>query len=298
MIKPCLAASLMKSGVEHTDENILQAMEKLRYPVIATLKKDGIRSIRLDDLRSRTLKLIPNISIRMRSMKLPYGFDSELWNPELPYDEVESIVMSAEHPDSDKIQFHALDLYHPTDGYLKRMRSINDFDVLLNLNICETPETLFKYFLKCESEQGEGICFRTPDSPYFQKDSKDNRSTLTEQWLVKLSRFIRSEATIVGFVEAYHNANRVQRNALGKMKRSQAASGMIPKGTLASFICTNAAGLTFRVSRGALTDKQCLEIWEQQEPYIGKTLTYKSKPFGVKIAPRSPQFVGWRTDGY
>ena len=88
-----LAAPLMPTGVEHTDENILREMQKLRYPVLATLKKDGIRAIKLDNLVSRTLKLIPNKSIRSRAEKLPYGFDMELWNPSLTYDEVESSVM-------------------------------------------------------------------------------------------------------------------------------------------------------------------------------------------------------------
>ena len=104
-----LAASLLKPTDSHSDESILAAMQKLRYPVLATLKLDGIRAIKLDDLYSRTLKLIPNKSIRARAMKLPAGFDMELFNPDLQYDEIESIVMSREHLKSDLIQFHILD---------------------------------------------------------------------------------------------------------------------------------------------------------------------------------------------
>ena len=59
--RPMLAASLLPPSVDHSDENILAAMAKLRYPVLATIKKDGIRALRMNGtLLSRTLKPIPN----------------------------------------------------------------------------------------------------------------------------------------------------------------------------------------------------------------------------------------------
>jgi len=87
LTQPMLAASLLPPDVEHTDEVVLAAMKRLKYPVIATVKLDGIRAVKTTDLFSRTLHLIPNESIRRRAMILPYGFDMELWSPELDYNE-------------------------------------------------------------------------------------------------------------------------------------------------------------------------------------------------------------------
>jgi len=301
---PMLAASLLKPNDPHTDESILQAMGKLKYPVLASLKKDGIRAIRLDDLRSRTLNLIPNVSIRMRSMKLPYGFDMELWAPHLSYDEVESIVMSESHEREGEIEFHVLDwFFGDTDKHI-RVYSARLSYILQEINldwadvkydgtwICYAPEELLNYFKQCEQQEGEGICFRLPDSPY-----KQGRSTLKEQYLVKLARFIRTECTIIGFEEQMYNGNSIKRNAVGKMDRSSCQSKLIGKGTLGAFICRLENGIEVRVGTGVgLTDGRRADIWWDREAFLGKTIVIKHKPFGQKIKPRSPIYVGFRNE--
>jgi DNA ligase-1 len=310
-----LAASLLPANVEHTDENILKAMERLRYPVLATLKLDGIRAIKLNDLVSRTLKLIPNKSIRARAMKLPAGFDMELWNPELPYDQVESIVMSREHADSDKIQFHILDWIGVPQNmgmqsYAGRCAVIDGqfknytiWDMHFQYPIeWSSPLSLFNYFTQIEYEHGEGICFRTPNSPY-----KQGRSTLKEQYLVKLARYIRQEVTIIGMEEQMENANLTSHNAIGMMDRSSCKANLYHKDTLGSFLVRDKNKQTFSVGTGTgLTDTLRKEIWNNRDKWIGKQITIKHKPHGQKIKPRSPiaimdsvvEFVGKREKGF
>lgn len=302
--RPMLAASLLPSKVEHTDENILAAMEKLRYPVLATLKKDGIRALRMNGtLLSRTLKVIPNKSIRERSIVLPGGFDMELWNPELPYDKIESIVMSREHVDSDMIQFHLLDAFANSDicDYKHRMFWLEEWHnkyspdfVRYNIpGFCADVQELFECFLSCEKD-GEGICFRTPDSPY-----KQGRSTLKEQYLVKLSRYVRTELTIVGFKEQQENGNADKRNEVGYMKRTTEQGNMFGKDTLGAFLCVDYKGESVDVGTGCgLTDRLRKEIWDNREHYINKQITVKHKPFGAKDVLRHPIFVGFREPGY
>ena len=299
--KPMLAASLLSSESDHSDSSILEAMKKLRYPVIASLKKDGIRAIKLGDLASRTLKKIPNKLLQQRSDSLPYGFDMELWNKDLPYDQVESIVMSEEHPDSDKIQFHVLDWWDRgyNIGYKDRMAtvlferpSLPPFCVLPELVACTSPRELLEFFHECEEQQGEGICFRTPNSPY-----KQGRSTLREQYLVKLARFTRSECIIIGFEEQMLNCNPEKRNAVGKMDRSSAGALLVGKGTLGAFLVRDNVGLEFRVGTGVgLTDQKRREIWADKDKWLWKTITIKSKSHGVKTKPRSPIYVGLRNE--
>jgi hypothetical protein len=303
--KPLLAAPLMPSDLPHSDDNILAAMKQLRYPVWGSLKLDGIRGVRCGDLFSRTLKLIPNIQVRFKSMKLPTGFDCELYNPELAYDEIESIVMSEIHPDYQKIQFHVLDWYdNGTAGYLQRC-----IDIQRNLSpqwadvhfgfpvLCKDADELMQFFLRAEQDEGEGICFRLANGLYVQKSGIENRSTLREQLLVKLARFVRTEVTVLRIIEASENTNREKRNALGKMDRSHTIEGRVGKGMLGAFWVRNAEGLEFKVGAGVMKHRDRITTWQEQDKWVGQTITIKSKAHGVKVKPRSPTYCGLRKDG-
>jgi len=303
-----LAAPLMSLNSEHTDDAILAAMKKLHYPVMATLKKDGIRGLRLNsNLLSRTFKRIPNFDLCTRSMILPGGADMELWNKDLAYHEIESIVMSRNHPDTDKIQFHLLDwvmLGSYAERVYKIMEIMPNYAPAMGVKfsppvMCDNAEQLIAFFLLCEEEAGEGICFRTPTSPY-----KQGRSTLKEQYLVKLARYITAEAVIVGFVEQMENTNGPQWNRAGKMDRSSELAGMVGKNTLGAFVVRpagvplnpdNLFGDEFKIGTGiGLDDNLRKEIWDNQDKYLGRVISYRSKPHGKKTKPRSPTFRGFR----
>lgn len=297
--KPMLACALLPSNVEHTDTNILAAMQKLRYPVLATIKKDGIRALRLNgSLLSRTLKPIPNRSIRERSLVLPGGFDMELWNPELSYEEIESIVMSREHPRSDLIQFHVLDWFKD-DAYQTRIRLA--YEVMGQLHpdawiqsprLCEDYGELIKYFSDTEYNGEEGICFRTLNSPY-----KQGRSTLKEQYLIKLCRFHTSECIIEGFEEQMENGNPDEWNDVGMMKRTSHKANMMGKDTLGALLVRDIhSGVGFRVGTGVgLDDRLRREIWMNRSKYDGTIWKYKYKG-GGKNKPRSPILLGKRNE--
>lgn len=294
--KPMLAASLLPSSVEHTDAKILEAMSKLRYPVLATIKKDGIRALRLNgSLLSRTLKPIPNKSIRDRSLILPGGFDMELWNPELNYEEIESIVMSREHPRSDLIQFHILDWFGKEGGYMNRCYEIRKWQTDPNISCpphqpLYTANSLLTWFKVVEREGHEGICFRTLNSPY-----KQGRSTLKEQYLIKLCRFHTSECVILSMIEQYENINETKRHATGQMNRSSHGFNMIGKDTLGALEVKDIhSNIEFKIGTGVgLDDKKRKEMWMNKEKYVGTVWKYKYKG-GGKNKPRSPILLGKR----
>lgn len=299
--EPILCASLLPPDTESTDEQIFSAMKQLKYPVGATLKKDGIRAIRVNgSLYSRRIKLIPNKLLREQSLILPGGFDMELWNKELEYRTVESIVMSHTHPDTDKIQFHILDWFGPTNGfdYSQRCRLIAATMPELDQSkvkfsppvICHNAEQLFAFFLTCEAEAGEGICFRLLDSPY-----KQGRSTLKQQYLVKLCRWTTEEASIIGVKEQLENGNPTRRNKTGKMDRQKLSEEMYGKDTLGAFSVIDKNGIQFDIGTGVgLTDELRKHLWINRNDVIGKTIVYKCKPHGKHIKPRSPVYKGFR----
>lgn len=303
--EPCLAAPLLDPSVEHTDETVYAAMEQLRYPVLATLKRDGIRGLRLNGtVLSRRLKPIPNKLICSRGTIMPGGFDVELFNPALDYNTIQSIVMSKQHPLWGSVEYHVLDWFmpdRPDATYLERLDAVNQWRVDAQPEHvkfdypkwCDTPDALFAFEKMCIEQLGEGICFRTPGSPY-----KMGRSTLTEQYLVKLSRFSRDEATVIGFNEQLENCNPDKWNKVGKMDRSHCIDQLVGKGILGAFIVRNTAGQEFTIGTGVgLTNKWRRDIWLRKEDYMGKTMTYKCKQHGQKVLPRSPVFVGWRNQG-
>lgn len=279
--QPMLACSLMEAGDEHTDEAILKRMKMLRYPVACTLKKDGIRALRLNGtLLSRTLKEIPNKSVRQRSMVLPGGIDMELWNPDLTYDEIESIVMSREHERSDDIQFHLLDQV-TSAGYMARIAPLIQHYMFkeptpsVNVEvplICKDANELMERFKQSEEIMGEGVCFRLLMSPY-----KQGRSTFNEQYLMKLCRFTREEVTIGSVIE--------QRD-----KRDH------PMGMMGALGCKRENGDTTIVGTGFNTALR-KKIWADVPAYIGQQITIKYKGHGMKDKLRAPVFVGFRKEG-
>ena len=311
---PILAAPLLPPESTHTDDEIFAAMKQCKYPVGVTLKKDGVRGIRANGtLLSRSLKKIPNKSIRDAALIMPGGFDMELWNQDLEYHQIESIVMSAEHPDSDHIQFHVLDWMGPATegfGYAERCRLIGSWmnqaandvwkDTVPRVKfapplVCHNAEQLFAFYKAVVQECGEGICFRTLDSRY-----KQGRSTLKEQCLVKLAPFIFEEARVVAIEEQMENGNTEKHNATGKMDRSSFAGNKQGKNTLGVLIGEDIkTSQLVRCGTGlGLTKVLRQHIWNNFDQYKGKMFTYKHKPHGKKNLPRSPIFHGWRKEGY
>ena len=207
--------------------------------------------------------------------------------------------MSKEHERSNEIQFHILDWYGG-DSYNTRMH--NTLDWVLANGQCQlyypvtihNAQELFNYFIHTEQNESEGICFRTPDSPY-----KQGRSTLKEQYLIKLCRYSRTELTIVDFEEQYENCNRIERNNLGLVDRSSSQRNLVGKDTLGAFICEHPTWGVVRVGTGVgLTEGLRKKIWENRAGYKGRQIVIKFKGHGMKDKPRSPIYVGFRKKGF
>jgi len=304
--RPLLAASLLPSDTESTNEQIMEALRKLHYPKIASWKEDGIRATKWTaGLASRTMLRIPNRSIQERAKLIPNGHDMELGNRAVPYNKIESIVMSEEHKDSDLINFLLLDIY--MDGpYHKRLEAMESYMMdwcrtpktyIVDYKWCINPQELMDYFLYVESLEGEGICIRRPDGLYIQKDTKDNRSTLDEETLLKLTRWKNSECIVEGFIEQTENTNGIKYNAIGRMNRSKCKDLMIPKNTLGTLLVRDIhTNVQFEISTGiGLNFTLRKEIWMNKPKYMSTVWMYKYKG-GGKNKPRSPILKGQRKE--
>lgn len=289
-MKPMLAAAVKDA-------------DSLPYPMIASPKLDGIRCVIVDGKAlSRSLKPIPNEHVRnlLESMPLE-GFDGELM-VEGTFQDVSSAIMS--HKGTPEFTYFVFDdMTHPTAEYTARLENLTmrlrsadiSSKVVQFVPVQQIPDAraLLAYEMEILEMGFEGVCLRTPSSPY-----KYGRSTLKQAWLLKLKQFVDAEAKVLQVDEQYRNTNAAEKDELGHTKRSHAKEGKEGKGTMGRFKVRDlATGVEFHIGTGiGLTDALRQTIWDDRQNQVGRIVKYKSQPFGAKDAPRIPIFLGFRDE--
>lgn len=276
-------------------------VSKLNYPVLASIKCDGIRAIIKDGVvYSRTMKPIPSEVVQKKFGKPEYeGFDGELVYGDLfapdAFNKSTSFCMSKHTPeglDPDKIVFHAFDVVDDAP-YANRIlqladRAVDEGVKVLPQHWMNTPEELKNFQKVVVEEGGEGVMIRSPQGKY-----KQGRSTLKEGILLKLKIFTDEEAVVVGFEEKMHNTNEAGVDELGYTERSTSKEGMVPAGTLGSLVVESDKWGRFNIGTG-FDDKMRKEIWENRSKWLGKLVKFKYFEVGVLQKPRFPVFLGRR----
>lgn len=276
-------------------------IQALCYPLLATPKIDGIRALRLQDtLLSRAFKEIPNTYVRTYlTTNTPPGLDGELVVLDAGFHETQSGIMSEGGvPDFRYLVFDYCPDGIEDVGYEKRLGLLG---MVLGQRVAlpevstvpatliHDPSHLTQYEEICLTQGYEGVCLRSPDSPY-----KSGRSTLREHFLLKLKRFEDAEAKVVGFQELERNGNEAVISELGLLKRSHKAEGRTSGQTLGALLVEDCTTNThFGIGTG-FTSAQRQEFWDNQHALLGRLVTYKHQPFGRKDAPRIPVFKGFR----
>jgi DNA ligase-1 len=274
--------------------------EKLKFPVLATPKIDGIRCIKVNgQALSRSFKPIPNHHIRkMIEEHCPDGFDGEILCGD-GFSDVQSMVMSREGTP----EFTYL-VFDYVDGSLEE--SYTSRQINLAKAFCHTPLLTFCKPLYGELinnvdelqlimerhllEGHEGTMIRTPESPY-----KCGRSSLKEGYLIAIKEFVDAEAEVIGFEEQMKNNNEATLDAFGHKERSSHNENKVAAGMLGAFIVKSEDGTTFKIGTGVgLTQELRKKIWENQSDYLGKLVHYRFQPHGVKDRPRIPSYYGFR----
>ena len=286
--KPMLAATI-------EDINTLQ------YPVYASPKLDGIRSMMQDgQMVSRNLKPIANAKLQAALKDLPEGIDGEFiyGNPtaEDAFRQTTHKVMSRSQ-NAEGVVFHAFDVCSH-DLFLDRYSLLQKFVrlasktmpvVLVTQTKINNPAELLDYEGEMLAHGYEGVVVRSINGPY-----KEGRSTLSQGYLLKLKRFLDSEAEILSVVELQRNGNEATINALGRTERSSHQENMIPGGTMGKFNVRDLkTGVEFEVGSG-FDDATRADFWKHRTKMAGKIIKYKYFPVGVKDKPRFPIFLGMR----
>lgn len=265
---------------------------KIKYPVLATPKLDGIRCAMVDGVAmSRNMKPIPNHYIRQQ-LKGIHGLDGELMvNGD--FNEVQSGIMSADgEPD---FTFHVFDDFSSFLDYKSRIDLLEwstfegfPIKILVPITI-NNEEELDAYLEECLADGYEGIMIRDPKGKY-----KFGRSTVNEGILLKIKKFLDSEATIVEIIEKMTNDNPLEEDELGRAKRSSHKDNKTPAGT-AGAVVLNWNDILFNVGFGpGFTDAIKQSMWDQREELKGKLYKFSYQELSKDGIPRFGKLLGER----
>jgi DNA ligase 1 len=278
-----------------------QDITTLNYPVIASVKCDGIRAIIKNGVvYSRTMKPIPSETVQQKFGKLEYeGLDGELVYGDLyapdAFNKSTSFCMSKKVPEGlepENIVFYAFDVVEDVP-YANRLFYVADkvngeSMKMLPQHWMKTPEELKLFQTKVVEAGGEGVMIRSPEGRY-----KQGRSTLKEGILLKLKIFTDEEAFVVGFEEKMHNTNEAKVDELGYTDRSTSKEGMVPANTLGALVVESKKWGKFNIGTG-FDDKLRQEIWDKRSDWMGRLVKFKYFEVGVMEKPRFPVFLGLR----
>lgn len=297
---------ITKPMLAGTDKVLAKVIAAIKYPVLATPKLDGIRCLIVGGKAlSRRFIDIPNYYVRQMMKDLPDGLDGELMVPGADFNQVQSPIMTENgnppfeyhvfdyvmHAKPGIIQFDGLAV--PYSGRIRNLegRELPAFCKKVLPTLIENEAALLSYEEQVLSQGYEGVMLRQPDGPY-----KCGRSTLREGYLLKLKRFLDSEAVVLGFEEKMHNMNEKKRDELGHAKRSSHKENLVPAGTLGSLLVRDLkTGQEFGIGTG-FNDATRLLIWTNRDNYKGQIVAYKYQPVGMKDKPRFPTFKQFRDE--
>jgi DNA ligase 1 len=282
-------------------------LDAVRYPVFASPKFDGIRcSIVNGRAMSRSLKEIPNRHIyNMLNRHAFEGLDGELIvgdpTSHTCYRDTVSGVMSDDGEPN--FTYYVFDLWRLSSPFRDRRFDVPRFATHDCMKVVqhaqlESREQLDTYEAVWVALGYEGIMLNDPNATY-----KFGRATTKGGQLLKVKRFVDSEAIVIGIEEEMFNGNEAQTNELGRTKRSTAKDGLVGKGTMGALIVRDVkTGVEFNIGTGfTAEDRRSWWVWAETTASMTnppkQTIKYKSFPIGVKDKPRHPVYLGLRPAG-
>jgi DNA ligase-1 len=267
-------------------------LDKIKFPVWASPKFDGIRGIIKDGVvLSNTLIPIPNKYIQECLGWSQYdGMDGELFVRD-NFNVVASSVMSVDgRPD---FEFQVFDIWNVHREFEYRLTMLqmeldsgdNTIDPHIKLcrqELCYDTAELLAFEVECLEAGYEGICFRNENANY-----KYGRGTLSDGCLYKRKPFEDGEAVITGFEEQEENLNDASEDERGLSKRSSHQANKRGKNTIGTILCYSSEFGDIRVGSGTGLTKELRQfIWDNQELFLNKFLTYKFQRMGSLNKPR------------
>ena len=294
---------------------------RISFPAMAQPKIDGVRALNMHGgLTGRSLKLFKNrYTTDFYSQEFFKGFDGELTAAEETHPDLCRLTTSAVGTIAGQpfTLWWLFDYVTPENegmSYLERYNHLRQRIEYLQadpsaqpwaghlrvvpMRMVHTLEELIAFDEENLTAGFEGTIIRDPHGKH-----KQGRSTVREGGLLRIKRFVESEAIVKAIVEGESNQNEAQTNELGLQFRSSHQENMVPNGLVGSLTCRALStvkdgarvviqeGQEITVSPGNMPHDQRKFYFENQTELVGKTIKFKFFPKGIKDKPRFPTFV-------
>jgi DNA ligase-1 len=280
--------------------------ESLCFPYLGSPKLDGYRAFSEGGvIRTSSGNVISNHHTRVLFSGFDFsGLDGELivghWADRNAFHNTSGPVRRA--TGMPEVKWYIFDdRTNPALPFEERLANaktrVQDMKKYGNVNIEIVPHIMLNdraalaQFERDALESGfEGVMLRDPAGPY-----KFGRSTVKENWLLKVKRFISEEATILALEEQVENTNASDVDNFGRAKKSTNKETQIGTGMVGAFVVSSDLWAEdFRISASSMTHKERQYAWQNQQEYVGELARFKYFPHGVVDVPRHGVFESIR----
>ena len=283
-------------------------LTQVKYPLLASLKMDGIRTIFMNGrMLSRSLKEIPNEQLQKKfqhlkdySLKNNVVLDGEMYGHNLTFQQITHLVMTEDlsligEKLPEELKFYCFDCIKtsPDVEFIERYNSIKDLRlnnlVVVKQKVVNSKEEVEAMFENALENGYEGLILKSKTGKY-----KFGRYSYKSGDAYKVKPFITIDAKIIRVEERFENTAESFTNELGRTQHHNFKDEKKSTGIAAVFV----------VMYNEMEQKVCLtgtedfrrEIWENQKSYIGKMIEFKGMTVGGKDLIRHPVFLRFRSD--
>lgn len=296
--------------------------EKLKFPCFVQPKIDGVHAVFPEgEVLSRKLTKFANEHVssvwaNAKFKGLCGEFttrDSSPWDADLCRKTTSALNTIAGCPE---MKLWAFDYVTPETKelpYTTRLGLLHQFVESSSFDNIEVVPTLVVHSMtgllafeqECLNRGYEGVIVRDPDAGY-----KYGRCGKTHAGVWRIKRFIQEEMVVTAVIEGNHNENEATKDSLGRTKRSTHKENMVGNGMVGALVGTLLkdivcpftgqvllkAGLSVNVSAGGMTIQERKDYFLNQSKILGKIVSFKMFPKGVKDKPRFGTFAYIRED--
>lgn len=302
------------------------AEDKIRFPVIAQPKIDGVRALNMTGtLTGRSLKKHANRHVTgYFSHSSLAGFDGEMAAGQECHPDLCRLTTSALSTidSAPWIMWHVFDYVTPETKslpYEQRLVAMASRVAALKADpqlhklachlqlipsvMCASLEQLLEVDAVWLDMGYEGTILRDPQGLH-----KQGRSTVKEGGLLRIKRFIDFEVEVTEILEGVTNTNEAQTNELGLQFRSTHQENMVPNGMVGAMMgrvikdildskgaVLFAEGSIVKIGAGSMTHEDRVRFFKEPALLIGQIAKAKMFPKGVKDKPRFPTFQSIRS---
>lgn len=302
------------------------AEDKIRFPVIAQPKIDGVRALNMTGtLTGRSLKKHANRHVTgYFSHSSLAGFDGEMAAEQECHPDLCRLTTSALSTidGAPWIMWHVFDYVTPETkslpyeqrlvamasrvAALKADPQLHELACHLQLIpsvMCASLKQLLEVDAVWLDMGYEGTILRDPQGLH-----KQGRSTVKEGGLLRIKRFIDFEVEVTEILEGVTNTNEAQTNELGLQFRSTHQENMVPNGMVGAMMgrvikdildskgaVLFAEGSIVKIGAGSMTHEDRVRFFKEPALLIGQIAKAKMFPKGVKDKPRFPTFQSIRS---